>query len=69
MLFHRELCEAGSGFNVGKKMKKIKLATVLGLIVVMGNLAATTQGEFIEENSPIKVIAIKNNQLIVEKVS
>ena len=29
----------------------------------------TTQGDFIEQNSKIKIIAFKNNQLIVEKVS
>jgi len=29
----------------------------------------TTQGDFIEQNSKIKVLAYKNNQLIVEKIS
>ncbi len=38
-------------------------------IIDSKRVTVITQGEFIEENSPVKVIAIKNNQLIVEKVS
>ena len=54
----------------GREGKAVSELRPTGTAIIDGKrVTVMTQGEFIEENSPVKVIAIKNNQLIVEKVS